>query len=140
MPNKKKYEHGGKVEDKTGPESDHIEIEVHESEYVLSVETVEALGEDWLDAINTAFQDDSEANPLWVMIEAMDTNSIRLGRLIKSARILSGLTQAELADRVGLAPGSVSLAERGCRMPTPATLGKLLAAITSENDRERGGR
>jgi len=74
MPNKKKYEHGGKVEDETGPESEAVEIEatLHESEYVLSIETVEALGEEWLDAINKAFQDDSEANPLWILIQSMD--------------------------------------------------------------------
>ncbi len=32
MSNKKKYEHGGKVEDKTGPESEAVDIE----EYTIS--------------------------------------------------------------------------------------------------------
>ena len=57
----------------------------------------------------------------------------RLGRLIKSARVLSGLTQAEVAERVGLSPGSISLAERGERMPSSETLGRLLRAIASED-------
>ena len=68
----KKYEHGGKVEDKTGPESEPVDATLHENEYVLAESSVQALGVDWLDNINKAFEEDSEANPLWVLINAMN--------------------------------------------------------------------
>ena len=69
---KKKYEHGGKVEVKTGPESEAVDIEAHENEWVWSESSVDALGEPWLEAINKAFQEDADANPLWVLIQSMD--------------------------------------------------------------------
>ena len=65
------------------------------------------------------------------MVKNMANDAIRLGRLLKSARALSGLTQDQAAERVGLAPGSLSMAERGTRALGPETVGRLLSALAA---------
>ena len=75
MAHKQKNNESEKVEDKTGPESEaveEVEIEATPGEYIFSTESVEALGEEWLDAINKAFREDPDANALWVLVSEMD--------------------------------------------------------------------
>jgi transcriptional regulator with XRE-family HTH domain len=63
------------------------------------------------------------------------SNDARLGRILKSARVLAGLSQAQVAARVGLHPTSVSMAERGERSLSAATLARVLRAIAAaDND------
>jgi len=62
------YDHGGKIEDKTGPESEAVEVEAHESEYLLCKSTADALGQEFLDAVNEDLQDPN-ADPLFTLIE-----------------------------------------------------------------------
>lgn len=53
----------------------------------------------------------------------------RLWYTIQQARVRAGLTQAELADRLGTSQAVVSRWERGRRTPTIATLAKIAEAI-----------
>ncbi|HEX9766055.1 MAG TPA: helix-turn-helix domain-containing protein [Nitriliruptorales bacterium] len=50
------------------------------------------------------------------------------GRLIREARREDGLTQAELARRVGTSQAAISAYESGARSPSVSTLERLLAA------------
>ena len=50
------------------------------------------------------------------------------GSLILAARLKSGLTQRELADRLGVSQPTVAAYETGRRQPTVPTLMKWLAA------------
>ena len=52
-----------------------------------------------------------------------------LGRVLRSQRIQKGLSQEELAHRVGLDRTYISLLERGLRQPTLGTLVKLSQAL-----------
>ena len=56
------YEHGGKIVDETGSKSEPVEVEAHESEYILSKSAADALGQEFLDAVNEDLQD---PNPLF---------------------------------------------------------------------------
>jgi hypothetical protein len=62
------------IDDEGGPESaaEENEIDATPGEYILSTATVDALGEKWLDKVNQAFKEDPEANPIWVLLPAMD--------------------------------------------------------------------
>ena len=64
----RQYKHGGKIADKTGSESEAVEIEAHESEYLLSKSAADALGQEFLDAVNNDLQDPN-ADPLFTLIE-----------------------------------------------------------------------
>ena len=61
----------------------------------------------------------------------MDTNTTRmdLGNKIKELRNKKGLTQEELAHRIGADKGYISRIERGLTVPTVATLYKIAAAM-----------
>ena len=48
--------------------------------------------------------------------------------LIKSARSVADLTQAELAERAGTSQSALARYETGVALPTLPTLGRLLAA------------
>lgn len=50
----------------------------------------------------------------------------QLAALLRRARELAGLSQEELADRVGLAPNSVSRIELGRMAPKPITVDRWL--------------
>lgn len=54
------------------------------------------------------------------------------GDLFRLARVKAGLTQAELADRAGVAQPLISAYERGQRQPTVPTLIRLLEAAGLE--------
>jgi transcriptional regulator with XRE-family HTH domain len=56
------------------------------------------------------------------------------GRLIREARRLAGLTQAELAERLGTAQSAVSNWERGRDTPRVDTLARVLEACGFEAD------
>jgi transcriptional regulator with XRE-family HTH domain len=47
---------------------------------------------------------------------------------IRNARRQAGLTQTELAERSGTSQATISAYEHGAKAPTPATLGRVLAA------------
>jgi transcriptional regulator with XRE-family HTH domain len=49
------------------------------------------------------------------------------GKLLHDARWMAGLTQAEVAQRAGIAQQTVALYERGSRQPSIATLSRLIA-------------
>lgn len=53
----------------------------------------------------------------------------RMGRRVRQLRLAGGFTQAELAERSGMATQAVSRIERGERSPTLETLDKLSAAL-----------
>lgn len=57
-----------------------------------------------------------------------------LGRLLKSVRDLSGHTQTEAADIVGIHRQSIYLAERGTRPLAARTYVSLLAGLLSGDD------
>lgn len=56
------------------------------------------------------------------------------GRLIREARRLGGLTQAELARRLGTTQSAVSNWERGVDIPRVDTLARILEACGFEAD------
>ena len=68
------YEHGGMIDKDHDRDSDEAEIEIEATpgEYILSTATTEALGERWLDAVNSAFRENPEADPIWVLLPSMD--------------------------------------------------------------------
>jgi transcriptional regulator with XRE-family HTH domain len=49
------------------------------------------------------------------------------GKLLHDARLMAGLTQADVAQRAGIAQQTVALYERGARQPSVATLTRLIA-------------
>lgn len=54
---------------------------------------------------------------------------MQTGDLIKQARLKSGVTQAELAKRLGVTPQAVSQYERGIKKPKLETLRKIALAL-----------
>jgi transcriptional regulator with XRE-family HTH domain len=60
--------------------------------------------------------------------------ALRSGRLIREARRLRGLTQAELARRLGTTQSAVSNWERGRDTPRVDTLARILEACGLEAD------
>ena len=61
-------------------------------------------------------------------------STIASGRLIREARRLAGLTQSELARRLGTAQSAVSNWERGRDTPRVDTLARILEACGFEAD------
>lgn len=55
-----------------------------------------------------------------------------VARLVREARTMAGLTQRELAQRVGTSQSVVARTERGQTVPTAETVEKLLAAAGFE--------
>jgi transcriptional regulator with XRE-family HTH domain len=56
----------------------------------------------------------------------------RLGMKIKQTREERGMTQAEVADKVGIHPMYVSRIERGVQVPSLSLLDKLARALKVE--------
>lgn len=52
-----------------------------------------------------------------------------VGGNIKAARIKAGITQKELADRLGISPVGISQWERGLRHPKPQTINRIAKAL-----------
>ena len=50
---------------------------------------------------------------------------------LRDARVAAGLSQSELADRVGTSQATISAYENGTKQPSVATLSRLLAATGS---------
>ena len=59
----------------------------------------------------------------------MAFNAKALGGRIKQLRVAVGLTQADLAERVGLETAYVSQIERGVREPTLRVLDRIATAL-----------
>jgi DNA-binding XRE family transcriptional regulator len=55
--------------------------------------------------------------------------SRHFGRQLRSLRAAAGLTQGELADRSNLSRQTISILERGSRIPAPETLARLCEAL-----------
>ena len=70
------------------------------------------------------------------MITAVDSIGIRVGGRLRALRSATGLTQAQLAERVGagVEPETISRYERGVRIPTLPVLAELAAAAGSDLD------
>lgn len=56
----------------------------------------------------------------------------RLGELLHDARMVAGLTQADLAARAGVRPSYISMLESGQRNVTLATLDAVVSALGRE--------
>lgn len=54
---------------------------------------------------------------------------MQTGELIKRARTVAGLTQAELAKRLGVTPQAISQYERGIKNPKNETLKRIATAL-----------
>ncbi len=61
---------------------------------------------------------------------------LRTGRLVREARGIAGLSQAELAERVGTKQSVISRWERGVEEPRLSTLARVLRACGFEADLE----
>jgi transcriptional regulator with XRE-family HTH domain len=61
------------------------------------------------------------------------------GVALRDARIAAGLSQSELADRVGTSQATISAYENGSKQPSVATLSRLLAATGSRLTVARAG-
>ena len=59
----------------------------------------------------------------------MKANDMYNAQILLDARKNAGLTQAELAQRIGADKGYISRVERGLTIPTVATLYKIAAAM-----------
>jgi transcriptional regulator with XRE-family HTH domain len=55
--------------------------------------------------------------------------AMRVGQRVRQLRTASGFTQAQLAERAGMATQAVSRIERGERSPTLETVDRLAAAL-----------
>jgi transcriptional regulator with XRE-family HTH domain len=66
--------------------------------------------------------------------ERLTLSALRSGRLIREARGLGGLTQAELARSLGTTQSAVSNWERGRDTPRVDTLARILEACGFEAD------
>lgn len=65
----------------------------------------------------------------------LDRNSdmgLTIGKLLKKVRMGAGLSQRELARRAGVGHGAINAWEHAAKVPTVATLAKLLTAATGE--------
>lgn len=51
------------------------------------------------------------------------------GKLIRQLRKTEGLTQVELAERIGTTPQNLGQYERGIRIPKPTTLNRILSEL-----------
>src|SRR5258708_24909044 len=71
------------------------------------------------------------ADKLWIMSGACTPTSetIRTGSILRQARERAGLTQRELADRLGCSPPAISQAEAGGASPSIATLQRFADAL-----------
>lgn len=65
---------------------------------------------------------------LGCMVRKLQSSPSVAGSLILAARLKNGLTQRELADRIGVSQPTVAAYESGRRQPTVPTLMRWLAA------------
>ena len=82
------------------------------------------LGQPYMLNLNTTFMTDKNSpphNPSTVL----DPIGVRLSRNISYRRKELGLTQAQLAEKMGIEPETLSRFERGKHLPSLATLEKL---------------
>lgn len=56
----------------------------------------------------------------------------RIGQRLRARREAQGLTQAELAERVGITDNYLSAVERGVKLPTLPTLDALATALDTQ--------
>ena len=61
--------------------------------------------------------------------EDVQQNAIEIGAEIKRARLLIGLTQKQLAERVGMRQPAIVRIEKGNNVPTWMTLEKIATAL-----------
>jgi transcriptional regulator with XRE-family HTH domain len=72
--------------------------------------------------------------PIRTRPDRQTLSRLRPGALIREARKLAGLSQAELARRVGTTQAVISRWERGLESPRVETLGRVLQACGFEAD------
>jgi transcriptional regulator with XRE-family HTH domain len=76
----------------------------------------------------------SKSVPPPSLLRLDDKLALALGAAAREARIRAGLTQAEAAAKVGLAPGVYGRVERGGMMPSVPTLKRLSIALRIPTD------
>lgn len=63
---------------------------------------------------------------------ADDEQRSRVGALVRDARARAGVTQGQLAERIGTAQGNVSAIELGARLPSLDMLDRIAQALGLE--------
>jgi len=82
--------------------------------------------DEYQDLVSHYVPDESD---VWFPQEVVEANAVRGESLIKAWREHLGLTQAELAEKSGLAQSAVARAERPDTKPRIATIKKLAEAM-----------
>jgi len=67
-------------------------------------------------------------------------NKDRVGNLLAGARLKAGLTQAQLAKRLGIQQSMISNYERGRRSLSPGMAARFSAVLHIKKSRLKGGR
>jgi HTH-type transcriptional regulator / antitoxin HipB len=62
-------------------------------------------------------------------IEDVQQSAVEIGDDIKRARLLAGLTQRQLAEKIGMRQPAITRIERGTHIPTWVTLDKIADAL-----------
>ena len=83
------------------------------------------LGQPYMLNLNTTFMTDKYSSPLNKTSTEKEPIGIRLSKNIANRRRELGLTQAQLAERMGIEPETLSRFERGKHLPSLGTLEKL---------------
>ncbi len=84
-----------------------------------------SLGQLYVLNLNTTFMTDKYSSPLNKTSTEKEPIGIRLSKNIANRRRELGLTQAQLAERMGIEPETLSRFERGKHLPSLGTLEKL---------------
>lgn len=83
------------------------------------------LGQPYMLNLNTTFMTDTYPLPLDKTRTSQEPIGIRLSKNISKRRKELGLTQAQLAEKMGIEPETLSRFERGKHLPSLSTLEKL---------------
>jgi len=83
------------------------------------------LGQPYMLNLNTTFMTDKNSSSPHIPSTMQDPIGVRLSRNISYRRKELGLTQAQLAEKMGIEPETLSRFERGKHLPSLATLEKL---------------
>ena len=83
------------------------------------------LGQLYVLNLNATFMTDIDTSPLDKSSSTQESIGVRLSKNISNRRRELGLTQAQLAEKMGIEPETLSRFERGKNLPSLSTLEKL---------------